>query len=136
MKAFTLLNPSLYVGVWQLAVTSTSIEKSIFRTLVVLKLQRRLYHYIVSEFRHTCKNFERGLLRYTLAKNTVIPKKRVSKTLGVWRHLPFIYFMISTYKRNFSYCVGWPMYAQLLTALFKFLSPFLRNAELAKPVQR
>jgi hypothetical protein len=28
------------------------------------------------------------------------------------------------------------MYAQLLTALFKFLSPFLRNAELAKPVQR
>ena len=31
---------------------------------------------------------------------------------------------------------GWPMYAQLLTALFKFLSPFLRNAELAKPVRR
>jgi len=31
---------------------------------------------------------------------------------------------------------GWPMYAQLLTALFKFLSPFLRNAELAKPVHR
>jgi len=31
---------------------------------------------------------------------------------------------------------GWPMYAQLLTALFKFLSPFLRNAELAKPVQK
>ena len=28
------------------------------------------------------------------------------------------------------------MYAQLLTALFKFLSPFLRNAELAKPVHR
>jgi len=31
---------------------------------------------------------------------------------------------------------GWPMFAQLLTALFKFLSPFLRNAELAKPVQK
>lgn len=31
---------------------------------------------------------------------------------------------------------GWPMYAQLLVDLFKFLSPFLRNAELAKPVQR
>merc|ERR1719187_399950 len=31
---------------------------------------------------------------------------------------------------------GWPMYAQLLTALFKFLSPFLRTAELAKPVHR
>jgi len=31
---------------------------------------------------------------------------------------------------------GWPMYSQLLTALFKFLSPFLRNAELAKPVQK
>merc|ERR1719402_2098065 len=31
---------------------------------------------------------------------------------------------------------GWPMFAQLLTALFKFLSPFLRNADLAKPVHR
>ena len=28
------------------------------------------------------------------------------------------------------------MYAQLLVDLFKFLSPFLRNAELAKPVHR
>nr|XP_006813651.1 PREDICTED: CCR4-NOT transcription complex subunit 1-like [Saccoglossus kowalevskii] len=27
---------------------------------------------------------------------------------------------------------GWPMYAQLLIDLFKFLAPFLRNAELAK----
>jgi CCR4-NOT transcription complex subunit 1 len=31
---------------------------------------------------------------------------------------------------------GWPMFSNLLTALFKFLSPFLRNAELAKPVHR
>ena len=31
---------------------------------------------------------------------------------------------------------GWPMYAQLLVDLFKFLSPFLRNAELMKPVHR
>lgn len=31
---------------------------------------------------------------------------------------------------------GWPMYAQLLVDLFKFLSPFLRNAELTKPVHR
>jgi len=31
---------------------------------------------------------------------------------------------------------GWPMYAILLVDLFKFLSPFLRNAELAKPVNR
>ncbi len=31
---------------------------------------------------------------------------------------------------------GWPMYAQLLVDLFKFLSPFLRNAELARPVHR
>jgi CCR4-NOT transcription complex subunit 1 len=30
---------------------------------------------------------------------------------------------------------GWPNYAQLLVDLFKFLSPFLRNAELDKPVQ-
>jgi len=30
---------------------------------------------------------------------------------------------------------GWNMYAQLLIDLFKFLAPFLRNAELAKPTQ-
>ncbi|XP_037941750.1 CCR4-NOT transcription complex subunit 1 isoform X3 [Teleopsis dalmanni] len=30
---------------------------------------------------------------------------------------------------------GWPLYAQLLMDLFNFLAPFLRNAELAKPVQ-
>lgn len=29
---------------------------------------------------------------------------------------------------------GWSMYAQLIIDLFKFLAPFLRNAELAKPV--
>ncbi|KAK9499689.1 hypothetical protein O3M35_002692 [Rhynocoris fuscipes] len=29
---------------------------------------------------------------------------------------------------------GWMMYAQLLCDLFKYLAPFLRNAELAKPV--
>ena len=29
---------------------------------------------------------------------------------------------------------GWGPYAQLLIDLFNFLSPFLRNAELAKPV--
>lgn len=31
---------------------------------------------------------------------------------------------------------GWPVYAQLLVDLFKFLSSFLRNAELARPVNR
>lgn len=30
---------------------------------------------------------------------------------------------------------GWNMYAQLLIDLFKFLAPFLRNAELTKPTQ-
>ncbi|KAK2193621.1 hypothetical protein NP493_11g11020 [Ridgeia piscesae] len=30
---------------------------------------------------------------------------------------------------------GWSMYAQLLMDLFKFLTPFLRNAELTKPAQ-
>ncbi|XP_050542433.1 CCR4-NOT transcription complex subunit 1-like [Daktulosphaira vitifoliae] len=30
---------------------------------------------------------------------------------------------------------GWNFYAQLLIDLFKYLAPFLRNAELAKPVQ-
>lgn len=28
---------------------------------------------------------------------------------------------------------GWPMFQQLLISLFKFLAPFLRNAELSKP---
>lgn len=31
---------------------------------------------------------------------------------------------------------GWSMYSQLLLDLFKYLAPFLRNAELAKPVQQ
>nr|XP_036218793.1 CCR4-NOT transcription complex subunit 1 isoform X1 [Bactrocera oleae] len=30
---------------------------------------------------------------------------------------------------------GWPLYSQLLLDLFRYLAPFLRNAELAKPVQ-
>ena len=30
---------------------------------------------------------------------------------------------------------GWSMYSQLLMDLFRYLAPFLRNAELAKPVQ-
>lgn len=30
---------------------------------------------------------------------------------------------------------GWTMYAQLLISLFKFLAPFLRNVELAAPIQ-
>lgn len=34
----------------------------------------------------------------------------------------------------FFHIKGWGMYAQLLIDLFKFLAPFLRNAELAKPV--
>lgn len=29
---------------------------------------------------------------------------------------------------------GWSMYSMLLADLFKFLAPFLRNAELAKPL--
>ncbi|XP_037672117.1 CCR4-NOT transcription complex subunit 1 isoform X7 [Choloepus didactylus] len=30
---------------------------------------------------------------------------------------------------------GWPMYAQLLIDLFKYLAPYLRNVELSKPMQ-
>ena len=30
---------------------------------------------------------------------------------------------------------GWKMYANLLIDLFRFLAPFLRNAELTKPTQ-
>lgn len=30
---------------------------------------------------------------------------------------------------------GWPLFHQLLIDLFRFLSPFLRNAELTKPTQ-
>ena len=40
---------------------------------------------------------------------------------------------------NYDPCVsffqGWPMYAQLLIDLFKYLAPFLRNVELTKPMQ-
>lgn len=37
-------------------------------------------------------------------------------------------------RNNFYCCSGWTLYAQLLIDLFKYLAPFLRNAELAKPV--
>ncbi len=38
-------------------------------------------------------------------------------------------------KRLFPLLQGWPMYAQLLIDLFKYLAPFLRNVELNKPMQ-
>lgn len=37
-------------------------------------------------------------------------------------------------KYSVNNITGWTMYAQLLVDLFKYLAPFLRNAELAKPV--
>jgi len=45
-----------------------------------------------------------------------------ARTLSsVWSHPPLLQ--------------GWPLFHQLLIDLFKFLAPFLRNAELTKPTQ-
>ncbi|CAG9761528.1 unnamed protein product [Ceutorhynchus assimilis] len=45
-------------------------------------------------------------------------------------HRVFIGRMLATASQQ----KCWPLYAQLLIDLFKYLAPFLRNAELAKPV--
>lgn len=44
----------------------------------------------------------------------------------------FVYLFEFVY---YVYFQGWPMYAQLLIDLFKYLAPFLRNVELNKPMQ-
>lgn len=54
-------------------------------------------------------------------------------------HIPYSCQSIADYplclKRLFPLMQGWPMYAQLLIDLFKYLAPFLRNVELNKPMQ-
>lgn len=54
-------------------------------------------------------------------------------------HIPYSCQSIADYllclKRLFPLTQGWPMYAQLLIDLFKYLAPFLRNVELNKPMQ-
>ena len=56
----------------------------------------------------------------------------LTNTMSVKYRIPNSLLMINILH----FFVGWPVYAQLLVDLFKFLSSFLRNAELAKPVHR
>ena len=44
-----------------------------------------------------------------------------------------IQFVVEAAMSHFLLVQGWPMFQQLLISLFKFLAPFLRNAELSKP---
>lgn len=54
-------------------------------------------------------------------------------------HIPYSCQSTADYllclKHLFPLLQGWPMYAQLLIDLFKYLAPFLRNVELNKPMQ-
>merc|ERR1719412_3370630 len=56
--------------------------------------------------------------------------------LEIVSHRVFMGRILATNNQPNGNQKGWPMYAQLLVDLFKFLSPFLRNAELMKPVHR
>jgi hypothetical protein len=58
-------------------VTSTPAESSFFSTLSLIKLYTGLQYHIDSDFRQTSKNFEGGLLKHILEKNTVFGKKGV-----------------------------------------------------------
>ncbi len=58
-------------------VTSTPAEICFFKALALLKLEIGLHFHIDSEFRHTFKNFEGGLPKNILEKNTVLWKKGV-----------------------------------------------------------
>ncbi len=51
-------------------VTSTPAESSFFKALALLKLLTVLHYHIYSEFRQTSKNFEGGLPKNILEKNT------------------------------------------------------------------
>ena len=51
--------------------------------------------------------------------------------LEIVSHRFFMDKILNNYSQK-----GWPVYATLLVDLFKFLSSFLRNAELARPVNR
>ncbi|KAI2648404.1 CCR4-NOT transcription complex subunit 1 [Labeo rohita] len=57
------------------------------------------------------------------ATNTVTKINLLNKVLGI-----VVGVLIQDHD-------GWPMYAQLLIDLFKYLAPFLRNVELNKPMQ-
>ena len=56
--------------------------------------------------------------------------------LEIVSHRVFMGRILATNTQNGGNQKGWPVYAQLLVDLFKFLSSFLRNAELSKPVHR
>jgi len=54
------------------------------------------------------------------------PQKKVTMRFMVLENM-------KTVTSCFLLVQGWPMFQQLLISLFKFLAPFLRNAELSKP---
>jgi hypothetical protein len=57
--------------VGKVEVTSIPAESSFFRALSQLKLYIGLQTHIYSDFRQTSKNFEGGLPKHILEKNTV-----------------------------------------------------------------
>lgn len=75
---------------------------------------------VVTAFCHT----------YHILRPTVAPGFCYS-WLELISHRIFIGRMLATVPQQ----KGWSMYSYLLMDLFKYLAPFLRNAELAKPVQ-
>ncbi len=78
MKAFTYISKSFCVSEFgKVEVTSTPAESSFFEALALLKLWTGLHYHIYSEFRHNSKNFEGGLPKNILQKNTVLWKKGV-----------------------------------------------------------
>jgi hypothetical protein len=66
MKAFTLVNPEF----GKMAVISALPENFLLRAHVVLNLYPGNHHDISPEFRHTSKNFEGGITKHILEKNT------------------------------------------------------------------
>jgi hypothetical protein len=79
------MNESIYISesfcvseFGKVEVTSTPAENSFFRALSLLKLYVGLQYHIYSSFRQTSKNFEGGLPKHILGKNT-FSEKRVSK---------------------------------------------------------
>ncbi len=81
MKAFTYISKSFNMSEFgKMAVTSALPENFFLRAHVDLNLYTGNHHFISSEFRHTSKNFEGGLPKHILEKNTVF--KRASKYGG------------------------------------------------------
>jgi hypothetical protein len=75
MKAFTLVNPSMCRSLANGGNCGTAGKLPFWRTFSPKSIYTGNHHYISSEFRHTSKNFEGGLPKHILEKNTVFWKK-------------------------------------------------------------